>query len=467
MSFEVRRVSNGPKHHLFGFHDLPITNARGDLALSLEVDDISHPPLPGESCAAGVIDLATGAFKKLHETHTWNYPQGARQQWIGDTDLCVCNDRAEDGTLISHIYNARTGAKVDTLPFPVHCVQAEKMLAIVQDYDRIHACGGYGYIGGRDSSRVKDIPEDEGLWIGDLRTKEKRLILTYPQIAACDEPKMIKTGYPHYVTHAQLNPSGTRIAFIDRYRVADGGDIDRLMTCDLDGKNLRCLCKGGMGHLMWIDDETVFGWGQHDPRLCAVRESRLLRIPGVFQAVMLAKRMIRVLRSLRTKKKPTAATASTPIQAHNIEVKDGAQSFLMLKDVLPVERRRAGVGIMQEDGHPMSCPAKPHLVVCDTYPNKDGDRWLMFYDIDKNERTNVGQFRRLFAEPDKSKFDWKASMIGLDPRVSKDFPLDGYLFWRSGYHTDLHPRWSYDGKTAFFDSIHEGTRQIYAVDYSC
>lgn len=460
MSFEVRRVSNGPKHHLFGFHDLPITNARGDLALSLEVDDISHPPLPGETCSAGVINLATGVFRKLHDTHTWNYPQGARQQWIGDTDLCVCNDRAEDGTLISHIYNARTGENVDTLPFPVQCVQAEKRLAFYQNFDRLHGVGGYGYVGGELPKKLVDLPEDDGLWVGDLKTKEKRLLLSMVEIAACGETKPVKTGYPHYITHGMLNPSGTRIAFLHQYRVPDGGDIARILTCDLDGKNLRCLGKGFLSHYTWIDDETIFTWGEDQHALSAFREEVWLRIPGVLQLALLAKKCMRGVRSLKSLLKPRAAS-------HKPQTSVQGKAFLLLKDSDPVIQTKVALGILTEDGHPMANPKNPHLVVNDTYPNKDGDRWLMFYDVDKNERTNVGQFRRLFKEPDVKTFDWRKSMVGVDPRVCAKFPRDLYLFTRSGYHTDLHPRWSYDGKTAFFDSIHEGTRQIYAVDYSC
>lgn len=466
MEFKVRRVSRGPKHHLFGFHDLTCTNAKGDLALSLEVDDISRPPLPGEFCSSGVIDLRSGEFRKIHNTRTWNYPQGARQQWLGDTDYCLCNDRESNGQLVCRVSDARKLSVEDVLPFPVHCVQADKRLAIVQNYDRIHACGGYGYVGGPVGGRISDMPNDDGLWIGSLDSKRKELILSYPQIAACDESRPIKTGYPHYVTHAQLNPSGTRIAFIHRYRVADGGDIDRLMCCDLDGQNLRCLCKGGMGHLMWIDDQTVFGWGRHDPKLCAARENPILRLPGVLQVALASKSVFRLIRSLRRSlsggdSKPPAS------KVLDVEVKDGTRSFLALTDANPVVRRRVGVGVLMEDGHPMSNPVRHHLIVNDTYPHNDGNRTLMFYDIDTNIKTIVGEFKMIPDRPDASTFDWKRSREGIDPRVLKDFDRDSYLFWRSGLHCDLHPRWSYDGKTAFFDSIHEGTRQIYAVDYSC
>ena len=34
------------------------------------------------------------------------------------------------------------------------------------------------------------------------------------------------------------------------------------------------------------------------------------------------------------------------------------------------------------------------------------------------------------------------------------------------FRCDLHPRWSRDGKRLCFDSIHEGSRQVYALDVS-
>lgn len=458
MKFNVKRVSPGVKNYLFGFHDLVQTNAKGDLALALEVEDISHPPLPGESCAAGVIDLKTGAFKTLHETHTWNYPQGARQQWIGDMDLCVCNDRAEDGSLIAHISDAREGKVVETLPFPVHCLADRK--AFYLNYDRIHSCGGYGYTPGISQAcpnKIEDIPHDDGIFVGDLDSKEHKLLVSIAQVAACGEAKPVKTGYPHYLTHLMLNPSGTRLCFLHRYRVPDGGETTRLMTVGVDGSNLRCLAKGFLSHFTWISDEEIFIWGKDERALCKMREAAWLRIPGVLQLALFAKKCMRGVRSLKSLLKR---------QTSNVKPQTVTQdkAFLIIKDCDTPTFVKNGVGILTEDGHPMAQQGNLKFLVSDTYPNAEGDRWLMFYDVEKQERTNVGQYRRLFKEPDPNAFDWKASQNGIDKRILKKFPRALYLFARSGFHTDLHPRWSYDGRTAFFDSIHEGSRQIYAVE---
>lgn len=458
MKFNVKRVSSGVKNYLFGFHDLVQTNAKGDFALALEVEDISHPPLPGESCAAGVIDLATGAFKKLHDTHTWNYPQGARQQWIGDMDLCVCNDRAEDGSLIAHIADARDGKVVETLPFPVHCLSGRKAFYI--NYDRVHSCGGYGYTPGATQdcqNKIQDLPTDDGLFVGDLDIKEHKLLVSIAQVAACGEAKPVKTGYPHYLTHLMLNPSGTRLCFLHRYRVPDGGETTRLMTVGIDGSGLRCLAKGFLSHFTWISDEEIFIWGKDERALCKMREAVWLRIPGVLQLALFAKKCMRGVRSLKSllKRQTSSVKPQTVTQD---------KAFLIIKDCDTPTFVKNGVGILTEDGHPMAQQGNLKFLVSDTYPNAEGDRWLMFYDVEKQERTNVGQFRRLFKEPDPSAFDWKASQKGIDKRILKKFPRALYLFARSGYHTDLHPRWSYDGKTAFFDSIHEGSRQIYSVE---
>ena len=40
------------------------------------------------------------------------------------------------------------------------------------------------------------------------------------------------------------------------------------------------------------------------------------------------------------------------------------------------------------------------------------------------------------------------------------------LPFRGEIRCDPHPRWSRDGRQVCFDSVHEGTRQVYVVDVS-
>lgn len=454
MSVEIRAVTHGPKHHFFGFHDLVEWNAAGDLMLGLEVADISHPPLPGQSVLSGVIDVVSGAFAPVHGTTAFNYPQGARQQWLGESDLFFTNDR-DRGMCICRLSDARSLKVVDTLPFPVHVHNAETGEAFYVNYDRLHRVGGYGYAGGEDACRDEDVPAQCGLHKGDLRHGTHEVLVSLAEVAACGETRPVKTGYPHYVTHLSLNPSKTRLAFLHRYRVADGGEMTRLMTVGTDGSTLRCLAKGFLSHFDWLDDRDVLIWGQDERALCRFRESAWVRAPGVLQAALLAKKMIRLCRSSgRNDKAP---------------VRDGqrqAKAFLQITDVNDPRHQRVGVGTLTEDGHPMTNPRVAGLLVNDTYPHADKTRTLMLFDVKTKRRVDLGAFSMSDELPDEASFDVESAMRGVDPRVRKKFPRAQYLFTRSGLHCDLHPRWNAQGTQVAFDSIHEGTRQIYRVDCS-
>ena len=452
MEFEAKRITNGPTHHLFGFHDLVQTNAKGDFALCLEVDDISHPPLPGDTCLSGIVPADGGEFAPIHKTHTWNYPQGARQQWIGDSDLFTCNDRDDNGKVFAWIADARARKTVERLPFPVHCLNASTRMAFWMDYDRTYACGGYGYSGSSHRGKWVDIPDDDGIYAGNLDDGKSEVLVTMAEVAKCGEPRPVRTGYPHIVTHFLLNPTGERIAFLHRYLVPDGGGITRLMTVGTDGRGLRCLAKGFLSHFTWISSDQLIIWGDDQRSLCAFRESPYLRIPGVLQLAQLAKVGMRIARNVLRRK--NGGDFGGNVQS---------KAFLVIDDRDNGEIRRTAVGVLTEDGHPMARPGNLKMLVNDTYPDASGNRILMLYDVDGQERQNIGTFRRLFAEPNMAAFDWKAALLGRDPRVNRKTDIKAMMFYASGLHCDLHPRWSFDGKMAYFDSIHEGTRQIYGV----
>ena len=92
-----------------------------------------------------------------------------------------------------------------------------------------------------------------------------------------------------------------------------------------------------------------------------------------------------------------------------------SMSFLMCMDKDIKDIKPFALGIITEDGHPMCCPT---------------DNFIQFSQ-------------------------------GVDLEIMKLFSPSLFSFTRSGLHCDLHPRWDANGKMVAFDSIHEGTRQIY------
>ena len=86
----------------------------------------------------------------------------------------------------------------------------------------------------------------------------------------------------------------------------------------------------------------------------------------------------------------------------------------------------------------------------------------MLYNFSENRRIDLGQFQMLNEKPDMILAD--KYFCGVDPKILSNISREELAFTRSGLHCDLHPRWSRDGRQVVFDSIHEGTRQIYMVD---
>ena len=457
MTFDIQRITNGPKHHLFGFHDLLQTNAKGDMALSLEVDNISRPPLPGDSCLSGVVPSRGGEFMPVHETHTWNYPQGSRQQWMGDSDLFICNDRDDSGMLFAWINDARARKSIDKIEFPVHCLSPDGRYGYWFDYNRVYACLGYGYPPNGLCAKVwlSDISVDDGIWKGDIKTGDKDLLVSIAEVAACGEKRIVRTGYPHYLTHLLLNPKGDRIAFLHRYSLVDGGETTRLMTIGSDGKGLRCLAKGFLSHFTWISDDELFIWGANQPQLYRMRESAWFRIPGMMKGAVLAKRAIK------------SFLCAEPFGANGGKrgTKGPVKSFLRIKDDKMSYIEGSAMGVLVEDGHPMANPGNRKVLVNDTYPDEDGIRTLMIYNLETGARNDIGHFKMINDRPHLSSADVVRAQAGIDRRIVRCAPQERYLFTRSGFHCDLHPRWSHDGSVAYFDSIHEGTRQIYCVTF--
>jgi hypothetical protein len=433
---EIIALTSGPKHHLFGFHDLCAWNRNNDRLLALEVNAILTPPDPELAYTLGYVD-DTNRFIPFGFTHAFNYPQGARQQWIAETNHVIVND-IQDNRVISKIYDTDTCRLNDALDYPTHIVTDEGW-AFGLDYARLFRLGAYGYAGVEDKTVGMDAPKESGIVKHNIYNKEHQLLLSVHEIAHFKmEPK---AGKHHYITHLVLSPNQKRIAFLHRYKLSDGGETTRLCTIGVDGNDLRCLAVGFLSHFDWADNNHVMIWGRTGSMVEKFRESVFYRL--------IPKRPLQIGKELIKKiLKQSAGSGASPF--HWLCISD---------EEIPVTAF-IGEGLIPEDGHPMFCPTNRDWFVCDNYPDHNGIRTLFLFNTLLNQRIDLGRFKMIDTKPDLASSQMLLS--STDPELLKLVGLEALAFTRSGLHCDLHPRWSPDGSKVAFDSIHEGTRQIYS-----
>ena len=111
--------------------------------------------------------------------------------------------------------------------------------------------------------------------------------------------------------------------------------------------------------------------------------------------------------------------------------RDGVEGLYELRD-LTSDARRVYPELVDQDIHCSYSPDRRFLVG-DTYPNAAGRREILLIDREMQRH------------------EWLASFHGPTPAITD-------------IRTDLHVRWSPNGRLISFDSIHEGFRGIYALD---
>jgi hypothetical protein len=185
----VRRLTNGPKFHWFGYYDKWQFDPTWRYVLGCEVDFQHRSPTPEDVIRVGMVDLQNGdKWVKLGETRAWNWQQGCMLQFVpgSKTDI-IWNDRVKDGNeerFVAHILNIKT-RKRGTLPAPIYALSPDGRTAVAPDFRRLNDCRpGYGYTGIVDPFRTQLAPDQAGIWKMDLRSGKRELIVNFAEIAA-------------------------------------------------------------------------------------------------------------------------------------------------------------------------------------------------------------------------------------------------------------------------------------------
>lgn len=240
----------------FGFHDVSQISVDDKKLLALRNPFDGRMPNAGESEDVGYWDLSidglVGEFHVVDKTYAWNYHKGCREQWY-DNDHIVFNT-AIDGKIVAKKINVFTGES-EVWALPIDSISYDRKEYLTFSYERLEHCmPGYGYPYHDESFLNDDAPSDTGLFMVDIATGVKTLLVSLAELAST-APEEFRQNHIHYVTHTEFSHDDRYISFLHRWIRKEGTNLKRwtrIMVYDRQTKTLTELPTQISGsHYVW------------------------------------------------------------------------------------------------------------------------------------------------------------------------------------------------------------------------
>ncbi|GAG56069.1 unnamed protein product, partial [marine sediment metagenome] len=365
----IRTITDGPRHHWFGYYDKLEFDPTDRFVLANEVSFEHRTPRKDDVIRVGMVDTQDNqdTWIELGTSRAWGWQQACMLQWRpGSKNEIVWNDR-EDDHYVCRVMNV-TSRKIRTLPRPVYSLSSDGRWAITADFARIQRMRpGYGYVGLKDPCERQRAPEESGVWKMDMETGESKLIFSLADAARTNHLGKELSEQWNYFNHLLVSPDSQRFIVLHRWRgnvgngdkaKPTGGFSTRMFTVSLDGSERYIVDPSGhTSHFIWRDAEHICAWT-----------------------------------------KPVGQNAA----------------FYLLKDRTQ-DIQIVGDGVMTRNGHNTYVPeTENEWILCDTYPDRRTRNQAPYlFHVPSERKVELGQFN----SPKQYSGEWRCD---THPRSSRD-----------------------------------------------
>ncbi len=273
---EARQLTHGPRHHFFGYighvQNIP-WNQSGRLILALRADFQDHLPRAEEAAEIVVIDTEQGdAVRVVERTRAWNPQQGTMLYWnpqAPETQFFFNDRDPATGKIFTVLFDLAAGEnggrvreyRFDDTPVANSGVAQRGGWFAAINYARLARLRPVtGYREAFDWTTGIPHPKDDGVFRIDVATGEKRLLVSFDQLAGALRAKHPDIDTQElFINHTLGNRASDRLFFFVR---ADFDDRSRRVNepflINPDGSGLTPTTFIG-GHPEWADGQRMIG----------------------------------------------------------------------------------------------------------------------------------------------------------------------------------------------------------------
>ena len=274
---QIEQITTGPKHHFFGYIGQCQTipwSGDGRYVLAMQIEHIDRMPTPDEAAEIVLVDTqSNNALIHLDRTHAWNPQQGTMFYWnplVTNTQFFFNDRDVKTGDVFAVLYDVEKRARIreyrDTdAPIGNSGVAQNGGEFLALNYGRLARLRAVtGYPQARDWSEQDHAPATDGIFVVDVASGSRRLLVSYRQLA-----EQLKSRLPDvdqtalFINHTLWNRDGDRVYFFVR---GGWGEVGRSGTrinvpCSIhrDGSQLTLHDSHIGGHPEWAQGHTLIG----------------------------------------------------------------------------------------------------------------------------------------------------------------------------------------------------------------
>lgn len=246
-------------HTFFGYYDITPFSGNDQRLLAMVTASADHDASAKHDIRVGYFNLEDrDQFVEVGQTATWCWQMGCRLQWYpkDPNRLIFYNTLVENqyGAVVQDINKKNIEKQFN---WPIYAIDGDGNIGLSVNFSRLQRLRpGYGYRNLPDNHIAQTSPDNDGIWRIDLEDGSGDLIIDLSRLANF-EPLPTMANAQHYVNHLEFNPSGNRFMFFHLWAV-DGKRYNRLMTSDVNGKNLCVLEREGTSsHYAWKSETEL------------------------------------------------------------------------------------------------------------------------------------------------------------------------------------------------------------------
>ena len=303
ITLSAEQITFGSQHHFFGYigQSKTIPWNEGDrYIVSMRAGFHDRMPEPGEHADVVLVDTQNNnRVEKVDETRAWNPQQGTMFYWnpLAPRTQFYFNDRdPETHKVFAVVYDIEKRKRVkeyrfEDTPFGNSGVAPDGHAFLGINYGRMDRLRKVtGYSGAYDWTGEVQAPKNDGIFITDVSTGKKKLLVSFAQMAEAIRPiapDVDKAGL--FINHTLWNRDSNLIYFFCR---GGWGEPDYKskrvnVPCTIrpDGTGLTAHATFMGGHPEWGDGPIIIGRREDRQALYNVLEQKIvgqLGEPGVF-----------------------------------------------------------------------------------------------------------------------------------------------------------------------------------------